>query len=112
MVSAAVRGESGEEVQRRRGAGDTTGSHRKSSPKKFSGGGAGQWRLPEIKEEGERELGLSVLMLEAAVTIEMKVVLHGVAAGDDGGSSWLDKVTRRRRWCGVVAMEMADDRRC
>ncbi|GJS58037.1 hypothetical protein Tco_0652821 [Tanacetum coccineum] len=42
----------------------------------------------------------------------MKVVLHGVAADDDGGSSWLDKVMRRRRWCGVVAVEMADDRRC
>ncbi|GKF71704.1 hypothetical protein Tco_0207818, partial [Tanacetum coccineum] len=29
-------------------------------PEKISGGGAGQWRLPEIGEEGERELGLCV----------------------------------------------------
>ncbi|GKD40942.1 hypothetical protein Tco_1261149 [Tanacetum coccineum] len=31
---------------------------RKNPPEKFSGGGGGQWRLPEIGEEGERELGL------------------------------------------------------
>ncbi|GKA46661.1 putative ribonuclease H-like domain-containing protein [Tanacetum coccineum] len=28
------------------------------SPEKISGGGAGQWRLPKIGDEGERELGL------------------------------------------------------
>ncbi|GJX00378.1 MAK10-like protein [Tanacetum coccineum] len=34
----------------------------KNPPEKFSGGGAGQWRLPEIGEEGERELGLCVCL--------------------------------------------------
>ncbi|GJW77867.1 zinc finger, CCHC-type containing protein [Tanacetum coccineum] len=62
VVTAAVWGDSGEEVRRRRGAGDTTGSHRKSTLEKFFGGGAGQWRLPEIGEEGERELGLCVFL--------------------------------------------------
>ncbi|GKB37038.1 hypothetical protein Tco_0881980 [Tanacetum coccineum] len=38
-------------------------NRRKSSPEKFSGGDAGQWRLPEIGEEGERELGLCVFLL-------------------------------------------------
>ncbi|GKD03310.1 hypothetical protein Tco_1178284, partial [Tanacetum coccineum] len=38
---------------------EKTEARRKNPPEKFSGGGAGQWWLPEIGEEGERELGLS-----------------------------------------------------
>ncbi|GJZ22558.1 putative ribonuclease H-like domain-containing protein [Tanacetum coccineum] len=62
--------------------------HGESSPKKFSGGVARQWRLPEIEEEGERESMVSVVK---EMVNEMEI-----GSGDE------DSISCRRNFAGKI----------